>query len=364
MKKIFQKITVSVFCLILLCFMAAHIFMPDIDISTSERRHLASLPKFSTDSFLSGVYMQNIEKYLSDQFPMREGFRAVGSASELLYGRLDVNDIYSYNGYLSALDYNYNDSSVVKSAQKLSYAAGKFGDNIYSALIPPKDYYINDGTHPVIDFDELSELFSENFNAGKAVDITNKLSLDKYYKSDSHWKQEQITGLAGYLTESMGYNAPEIRYEENVISGFRGVYAGQSAVWMADEDIVYLTNENTGSVKVTSFGGECDRLYTTEKAESSVDMYDIFLGGAVPLIFIENDSAVNDATLVVIRDSYGSSMIPLMSAYFSKIIAVDFRYITLNNAIKFCGEKEADAVLVMLSSGIIKNSEMLKIDVK
>lgn len=363
MKKLFQKITVSVFCLVLLGFMAAHIFLPDRDISTSERRHLASLPEFSANSLMSGVYTQNIEKYLSDQFPLREGLRAVGSASELLCGRLDVNGIYSHKGYLASLDYDYSESSVVKSADKLSYAAGKLGDKVYAALIPPKDYYIDDGVHPVLDFDALSDLFGENFSVGEAIDITEQLTLDSYYKSDSHWRQEKIAGLARYLTESMGYSAPEISCIENVIEGFRGVYAGQSAVWLAPEDIVYLTNEVMGSVKVTSVGGECDRLYTTEKAESSVDMYDIFLGGAVPLIFIENESAVNDASLLVIRDSYGSSMIPLLSAYFSKITAVDFRYITLSNALKFCQE-DADSVLVMLSSGIIKNSEILKIDIK
>ena len=162
----------------------------------------------------------------------------------------------------------------------------------------------------------------------------------------------------------MGYAAPEISYTENRLDGFRGVYAGQSAVWQKSEDIVYLTWEGYDKIKVKAIGGECDALYTVEKAEGSVDMYDVFLGGAVPLIFIENENAVNDATLFVFRDSYGSSMAPLLSAYFKNIVVIDFRYVTLDNALKLCSEYSPDATLAMLSCGVVKNGEMLKINVK
>lgn len=363
MEKLFKKITVGVFCLITASLMLAHILLPDKDVSESERRHLASLPKFSTTSLLDGVYMQNLEKYLSDQFPLREGFRAVGSLSELMYGRLDVNDIYSHDGYLATLDYKFSENLVEKSAVKLSYAAEKFGGEYYTALIPPKDVYINDGIHPVIDFDGLENAFN-SASDGKAIDIQGKLELEDYYFSDSHWRQEKITHLAKYITEQMGYSAHEKEFTENTIEDFKGVYAGQSAIWLDTEEMVYLTFDGSDEVKVSSIGGDCNTLYTTEKAETSVDMYDIFLGGAVPIIFIENENAENDATLFIFRDSYGSSIAPLLSAYFTKIVAIDFRYVTLDYALKLCSDYTPDTVLTLLSSGVVKNSEMLQINVK
>ena len=363
MKELFKKITVGVFCLIIVSLMAAHILLPDRDISTSERRHLASLPSFSANSLMSGTYMQNMEKYLSDQFPLRETFRSVGSISELTFGRLDVNDIYSHNGYLATLDYEYDENAVKKSADKLNYAAETLGGKYYTALIPAKDYYINDSVHPVLDYDALRESFNDSSD-GVSIDISSKLTLGDYYKSDSHWRQEKITAIARDIVEEMGYAAPEISYTENRLNGFRGVYAGQSAVWQKSEDIVYLTWEGYDKIKVKAIGGECDALYTVEKAKTSVDMYDVFLGGAVPLIFIENENAVNDATLFVFRDSYGSSMAPLLSAYFKNIVVIDFRYVTLDNAVKLCNEYSPDATLAMLSCGVVKNGEMLKINVK
>lgn len=360
MVKLFKKITVALFCLIIASLMLAHIILPDKDISESERRHLASLPKFSTDSLLDGVYMQNIEKYLSDQFPIREGFRGVTSVSELTFGRLDVNGIYSHNGYLASLDYEYEDSAVEKTADKLNYAAKKFGGEYYAAVIPQKDYYINDGVHPVLDYDRLSETFFYISEASQ-IDVASSLVLEDYYHSDSHWRQEKLPSLAQEIVIGMGYSAPDIVFTENTISGFKGVYAGQSAVWLDSEDMVYLTWNGSDSLKVSAVGGECNALYMLDKAETSIDMYDVFLGGAVPLIFLENENSVNDATIIVFRDSFGSSMIPLLSPYFKNIVAVDFRYVTLDNAVKICSDYKADAVLSMLSTGVIKNGEMLKI---
>ena len=363
MKELFKKITVGVFCLIIVSLMAAHILLPDKDISTSERRHLASFPSFSANALISGTYMQNMEKYLSDQFPLRETFRTVGSLSELSFGRLDVNDIYSHDGYLATLDYEYDEDAVKKSANKLNFAAETFGGKYYTALIPAKDFYINDGVHPVLDYNALRDTFNDSSD-GVSIDISSNLSLEDYYKSDSHWRQEKIASLARHIVEEMGYSAPEISYTENRLDGFKGVYAGQSAIWQKSEDIAYLTWESSDKIKVSAIGGECDSLYTLKKAEGSVDMYDVFLGGAVPLIFIENENAVNEAVLFVFRDSYGSSMTPLLSAYFKNIVVIDFRYITLDNAVKLCSEYSPDATLAMLSCGVVKNGEMLKISVK
>ncbi len=361
---LFKKITIAIFCAVIVVLPILHIAMPDTKISQSERRALASLPKLQLDSLMSGVYVQNLEKYLNDQFPLREFFRGIGSSFELISGRQDVNDIYSHNGYLIALDPDFSEDAVKKSADKLYYAAQKFTDGeIYSSLIPSKEWFIKDGVHAYLDFDKLNEVFYADHEFTD-IRIDGELSLEDYYKSDSHWRQENLTELARFIVESMGYDAPEIEYTENIIENFSGVYAGQSAVWLDTENIVYLTNENTSNVKVESIGGDADKLYTTEKVGQTVDMYDVYLGGAVPLIFIENENAVNDATIVVFRDSYGSSFIPLLSDYFTTIIAVDFRYVSLDNALKFCEGYTADAVLSMLSPGIVKNGEMMKIDMK
>ena len=57
-----------------------------------------------------------------------------------------------------------------------------------------------------------------------------------------------------------------------------------------------------------STGGVYD-LTAAEKAP-----YDLFLGGPKALLRIENPAANNDRTLIVFRDSFGSSLVPLLAA--------------------------------------------------
>ena len=92
---------------------------------------------------------------------------------------------------------------------------------------------------------------------------------------------------------------------------------------------------------------------------NSVDKYDIYLSGAAPILMIENPNGDATRELVVFRDSYGSSLIPLLVTGYSKVTVVDTRYISpklLNQYIEF---KEQD-VLFMYSTLIINNSTTLK----
>ena len=58
-----------------------------------------------------------------------------------------------------------------------------------------------------------------------------------------------------------------------------------------------------------------------------MDKYDIYLSGAAALIEIVNNSAPKKE-LIVFRDSYGSSLIPLLIEGYSKITVIDTRYIS------------------------------------
>ena len=77
------------------------------------------------------------------------------------------------------------------------------------------------------------------------------------------------------------------------------------------------------------------------------------------MLTIENPDYNGTKELIVFRDSYGSSLIPLLVTGYSKVTVVDTRYISpklLNQYIEF---KEQD-VLFMYSTLIINNSTTLK----
>ena len=68
-------------------------------------------------------------------------------------------------------------------------------------------------------------------------------------------------------------------------------------------------------------------VYDTVRV-SGVDPYDMFLRGPQPLIIIENETAP-DRELYLFRDSFGSSLAPLLAEAYSKITVIDLRYINL-----------------------------------
>ena len=148
---------------------------------------------------------------------------------------------------------------------------------------------------------------------------------------------------------------------------FYGVYHGQSALPLPADEIKYLTSEILSSCTVSvpnklGFGLTEAPMYDMDKAKGN-DPYDMFLSGArMSLVVIENPNATTDKELIFFRDSYGSSLIPLLAEGYSRIIAVDLREITVaqllnQNLIDF---ESADDILFIYSTLILNESGELK----
>ena len=78
----------------------------------------------------------------------------------------------------------------------------------------------------------------------------------------------------------------------------------------------YLTNDTTPIYDLDLFSGQ--------------DGYDLFLSGTQPLLRIDNPAGEDGKTLVVFRDSYGSSLTPLLTEAYSTVYVVDIRYTNAN----------------------------------
>ena len=91
---------------------------------------------------------------------------------------------------------------------------------------------------------------------------------------------------------------------------------------------MYLTNSViSGCTVYNPETGKTGGVYNTEGL-SGRDPYDFFMYGATPVLYIENPAAEGEKRLVVFRDSFGSSLIPLMAEGYSHITVADTRYIS------------------------------------
>lgn len=342
------------------------LLVPDKQSSESERRQLEQFPALTWESVLDTSFMSKFETYTLDQFPLRDGLRRVKSlAHYYVFAQRDNNDIYLADGTVSRLEYPLRENSVKNAADKFDslyekYFAG-LGANAYYSVIPDKNYFLADeGGYPSMDYEKLLAILSENIDHLSYIDIFPLLSAEDYYRTDTHWKQESIGDVADALLTGMGLSPKDAAYTANTHTPFYGVYYGQAALPMAPDTLTYLTNDMLYGCTVYNYEtGKTGGIYDLTELDSS-DPYEMYLYGAAALLTIENPSAETDRELVIFRDSFGSSITPLMVKEYAKITLVDIRYVTgdyLGQIVDFTG---TDDVLFLYSTMVLNNATMLK----
>ncbi len=340
------------------------------ELSVSERRRLAKRPSLTVESVLDGSFMSGFERYSQDQFPYRETFRKIKTEALFkLYQQRDVHGIFVADGYAAAIESKINESSVAhalsafENVYKLYLKNGDYA--IYSAIVPDKGYFLAEKYgYPSMDYDEFFEKMKKGMPYATFIDVVPTLQIDSFYRTDSHWRQEKLVDTANEIKNAMGAIGDVSPVAHQATDSFYGVYYGQAALSMKPDTIEYVDSDVISQATVYNFEtGKTGGVYDWEKLNGN-DPYDFFLSGAAALLKIENPSAAKEKKLIVFRDSYGSSLIPLLIDAYSEITVIDIRYVApkkLGELIDFDSEtgKKAD-VLFLYGTVLLNDSSTLK----
>ena len=359
------KITVLLLAVIFLGFSILCWIKPVDAYSDAERRALAQMPKVTLETVADGTFMKNFEEYTLDQFPARDVFRNLKAwVSQWVFGKKDNNEIYVADGYAVKMEYPLKEESIANAAAKFQKLYEKYlndhAENIYFSMIPDKNYFLGKSSgYLSMDYERLSAMMENAMPYAQSIEIADLLNIKDYYATDIHWRQENIVDVAEKIAGEMGI-AISGEYEcKTLEEEFYGVYFGQSALNLPGESLSYLTNAEIEQCRVFNYeNNQWTGIYDLEKVKGK-DMYDLFLSGPVSLLRIENSNAVTDKELVVFRDSFGSSLIPLLAEGYKTIYLADIRYIQsdfLSNFVDFTGKD----VLFLYSSVVLNNSETFK----
>ncbi len=364
MNKIRYIITTLVFCIIVGGFSAWLLIKNPDEVSEWERRKLAQFPEVSFSTLMEGKFMRDFETYANDQFPLRNTFRRIKAKVLFdLYRQKDNNGIYVVDGHASEYDGEITDEQISLFAERLNGIYDKFlGDTdckVYYSIVPDKNYFLAEKNgYPSYDYEYVySQLNSKLINM-QEISIRDMLTVDDYYTTDTHWKQECIVDVANYIREKMGMEKVN-NYGTSSAGEFYGVYYGQSALSLEPDEIICLENDEIKSSEVYIY--ENDKtvpVYNLEKLEA-MDHYDIYLSGAVSLLKITNPKGEEGKRLVVFRDSFGSSLTPLLMSGYSEITVIDIRYIApgmLSQLVEFTDQD----VLFLYSTMIVDRSALLQ----
>jgi len=352
--KLQKYITICLCTLFVLFFSVWCFFIATPDYSDAERRSLAKMPEVTWESIRTGAFAEQFEEYTTDRFPLRDFWRSVKAYTRLgLFGQKENNDLFVKDGHISKIEYPLDTKMLDYAANLLTKVRDEhFPQNkAYIAVIPDKNAYLADLK---LNYDELERYMHEKLEFCTPIRIGHLLSAEDYYRTDSHWKQECIVDVAQHLAAAMGTEIPE-KYESKVLTTeFMGVYAGQSALRCEPDTITYLENDMIGGFRVTG----AEAVYDTVKAEGK-DPYEFFLSGNQPLVKIQNPNAASDKKLVIFRDSFASSLAPLLAQGYAEVTLADLRYMNSSLVGEHVDFTDAD-VLFLYSSGILNNSTSMR----
>ena len=331
-------------------------------LSESERRPLTQFPELSVKTIFDGSFMGNFEDYTLDQFPLRDTFRTLKANIQLkLFGQKDNNNIYVADGYAAQLEYPYDAASIDRAVSRFQYVYDTYLQdcNVFLTVVPDKGYYLaEDHGYPVMDYEAMFADLQTGMPWAQFIDLTDTLTLDSFYRTDTHWRQEAILPAAERIADALGVTVGDF-VEKNMNTPFYGVYCGQSALRLDPDEIRVLEADWMADCQVynaeaNSWGG----IYDLDKLTGQ-DPYEVYLSGPRSLMTIENPNASADRELIIIRDSFGSSIAPLLAKDYAKVTLVDIRYMSpmvLSNFIEFGGQD----VLFLYSTLVLNNSETIK----
>lgn len=293
----------------------------------------------------------------------------IAAAVLLLFGlfrdnkKPDINGMFKIENMWFEQQKEITDENAQRFIDKINTLQAEYltkENEVFYTIVPDRSYYIVQGGYPVPDYSTAFNTITKGVN-GNYIDITTALSLKDYYNTDPHWRQERLQGVVSTLGDKMDFKVDLSDFTKTEYNFFIGSYSKNLAGKLKAEGLYYLENESTKNADCQVFTRadfEKIAIYSAENLTGKMP-YDVFLNGATPLVEITNSNAKVQKELVIFRDSYGSSLAPLLIDSYSKITLIDLRYmasIILPQYITFTNQD----VLFMYSTPIIADSALIR----
>ena len=356
-KNTHDLLTVGLFLLALLAVPLWWLLCPRRTFSESERRYLAEPPKLSAQSLKSWAYDDAVETYLADQLPGRDALVGLDAYTVLLSGRQVSEEIWrDKEGYLVEAPIEASLDQLQKRLSRMAALGEKTGLPVY-VLAVPSTGYVRRGALP----EALASLYHDDEYLIRiahtpgiaAVDVAEtflKEGQSWYYRTDHHWTGPGAYAAYRIFMETAGHEA--LSYDSwyhHTVAGYVGSTRSRSALWLTRGDTLTIDEPMDTPVSV-SFSDD-PQTYTSlffYDHLSEYDWYPLFLDGNHPVTVVENLTAADAPTLVLVKDSFGNTLAPLLIPSYKRIVLVDPRYYR-GSVADLCGQYGADELLFCYS---------------
>lgn len=323
------------------------------EISFLERR------KLMTEEVLKKDFIGNFDTYLADHFILRDSLLSLSSLYErnLLQNQAH-RGVFIQDGYLIEQSKTFEEKKVQEFAQKLDsiYQTYFLNHRVFYTLIPDKASFLESNLQDQ-KYEKIYDMVREHLSI-PYIDITNEFSLTDYFRTDIHLKQSAYFKVLKKWIECYELPYFSTSLEEKSYSHFAGVSLSKVPSFSQLDDLIYYDYPMLHQTQVNHLEYGLKPVYDLEKLQG-MDSYEVFLSGPSALIEIENLEAISNRELVVFRDSFGSSFVPLLIPYYQKITVIDLRYISLPQAVPYF--QDSTDVLFAYSTLLVLDSPLLKV---
>ncbi len=369
----------SLFLLFIFVLAIAQLVLPDRQSSSQENRYLAAKPVFTWQKLRNAQYMSQIESYLTDQFPGRDGWVSFKALAQRLSNQKENNQVYfAADGYLIGKPQAVNAEILEKNLQSVT-GLEEAGYQVALLVSPMAGEVLRDKlpawAYSPVQAEMLAKLSREVPEL--FVDAEPHLAQaaaggqQVFFRTDHHWT---MTGAyQAYLAymEWRGEPAiPAAALQEEVVSdtfygtlwsknSLPGIEPDRISVFQPlqdDQSLQSLQPLGTAPYEVTYFDGsktwQASSVYQPAFLQEK-DQYAYFLGQNQPLVVIRRQGAAAGAEvlagegekdrtgaraqggadteagskkLLIFKDSYAHAFAPFLLPHFDEIHLADLRY--------------------------------------
>lgn len=329
------------FAIILFSTAIINFIKPDTNFSSMENRILQEKPTFSFDSYFDGRYEKSMEKYVADQFFIRNALINIKATCDKLGGKLESNGVYiGKDHYLFEKNYKPNDLYFETTLKTLKDFKKQYKNINMYFLLAPNSANINNEKLPMVNniidqnpyMDRTFKFLDES--RFKTIDvretfIENK-DKDLYYRTDHHWTSEGAYIAFKKTSKTLGLKSNIIKFNPLLVkTNFRGTLSSKSGFnnGLNDNIYVYLPEKKQYLPSIIHYldtNTKSTFFYQLDNLKIK-DAYSIFGGTNHPIYTITTPTASNK-NLLIIKDSYANSFIPFLTQFYRKITVVDPRY--------------------------------------
>lgn len=357
-----KKHKIMLFGAILYILAIGNLLSPNRVFSPNENRLLKQMPEISMNSIFSGEFGKNFEEFASDQFIFRDRWIGLKTRGDLALGKRDNGRIFfGRENYLFDMSDGIDKTRLNRNITSINIFLENLKNNGLEAsflLVPSKSTVIFDRLPlfaPVLDENIIIDILRKDLSSNANIlELSDKLKEKRrnyiYFRTDHHWTTNgayySYVLLMNHL-EKTPLKEDDFKIE-TVSKDFLGSNYRMANFFRGNPDnIDILIPKNNVDIEMVINNNEIRHSLYDESFLDTRDQYSFFLGGDNALVEIES-SVGNGESILIIKDSFANSFVPLLTNHYENITMIDTRFFN-ESIIDFVNKGEFDDILFLIN---------------